>query len=76
MSNEVRELLAKVGEAEILRRLMVMGDVITGKIPLVTVKAEEVEGVKRAVVKISTDTRRLILDPDFGWMWYNAEPAT
>lgn len=76
MSNDTEELLAKVGEAEVLRRLMVLGEVVTGKIPLVTVKTDEVEGVKRAVVKIDTDPRRLILDPDFGWLWYNAEPAT
>lgn len=74
--NEVNELLAKVGEAEILRRLMALGKVVKGKIPLVTVKAEKVEDVERAVVKIDTDSRRLILDPDFGWMWYDAEPAT
>ena len=72
----VTDLLAKVGEAEILRRLMVLGKVVNGKIPLVTVKAETVEDVERAVVKIDTDTRRLILDPDFGWLWYDAEPAT
>ena len=72
----VEELLAKVGKAEILRRLMVLGKVVKGKIPLVTVKAEKVEDVERAVVKIDTDSRRLILDPDFGWMWYDAEPAT
>ena len=74
--NEVNELLTKVGEAEILRGLMVLGKVVKGKIPLVTVKAETVEDVERAVVKIDTDTRRLILDPDFGWLWYDAEPAT
>lgn len=74
--NEVNELLTKVGEAEILRRLMVLGKVVKGKIPLVTVKADVVEGIERAVVKIDTDSRRLILDPDFGWMWYDAEPAT
>lgn len=79
--NEVNELLAKVGEAEILRReilrrQMVLGKVVKGKIPLVTVKAETVEDVERAVVKIDTDSRRLILDPDFGWLWYDAEPAT
>ena len=69
----IEKLLTKVGEAEILRRLMVMGDVITGKVPIVTVMTEEVESVKRAVVKIDTDSRRLIRDPDFGWLWYNAE---
>ena len=74
--NEVNELLAKVGEAEILRRLMVLGRWSRDKIPLVTVKAETVEDVERAVVKIETDSRRLILDPDVGWMWYDAEPAT
>lgn len=74
--NEVNELLAKVGEAEILRRLMVLGNVVTGRIPLVTVKTEVVEDVERAVIKIDTDSRRLIRDPDFGWLWYDAEPAT
>ena len=74
--NEVNELLTKVGEAEILRRMMVLGKVVKGNIPLVTVKEETVEDVERVVVKIDTDSRRLILDQDFGWMWYDAEPAT
>lgn len=76
MDEQVKELLAKVGEAEILRRLMIMGDVVKGKVPLVIVKTEVVDGTERAVVKIDNDTRRLILDPEFGWMWYDAEPAT
>lgn len=76
VTDPVQELLAKVGEAEILRRLMIMGDVVKGKVPLVIVKTEVVEGTERAVVKIDNDTRRLILDPEFGWMWYDAEPAT
>lgn len=77
VTDPVTELLAKVGEAEVLRRLMILGDVVVkGKVPLVIVKAEVVEGTERAVVKIDTDTRRLILDPDFGWMWYDAEPET
>ena len=71
--NEVNELLSNVGEAEILHRLMILGKVITGKIPLVTVNADVVDEIERAVVKIDTDSRRLILDHDFGWMWYNAE---
>ena len=74
--NEVNELLAKVGEADILSWLMVLGKVVKGKIPMVTVTVETVEDVERAVVKIETDSRRLILDPDFGWLWYDAEPAT
>lgn len=74
--NEVNELLAKVGEADILSWLMVLGKVVKGNVPLVTVTVETVEDVERAVVKIETDSRRLILDPDFGWLWYDAEPAT
>lgn len=74
--NEVNELLAKVGEADILSWLMVVGEVVKGNVPLVTVTVETVEDVERAVVKIDTDSRRLILDPDFGWLWYDAEPAT
>lgn len=70
------ELLAKVGEADILFWLNVLGKVVKGKIQLVRVTTETVEDVERAVVKIDTDSRRLILDPDFGWLWYDAEPAT
>ena len=73
MSNEVQELLAKVGEAEILRRLMVMGHVVKGKVPLVSVKVDELDGVTQAVVKIDTDTRRLVMDEDNCFDWYNAE---
>ena len=73
MSNEVQELLAKVGEAEILRRLMVMGEVVTGKVPLVTVKVDHIEDTKQAVIKIDTDVRRLVMDEDREFYWYNSE---
>ena len=73
MSNEVQELLAKVGEAEILRRLMVMGEVVTGKVPLVTVKVDHIEDTKQAVIKIDTEDRRLVMDEDRCFGWYNAE---
>ena len=73
MANEVKELLAKVGEAEILRRLMVMGEVVTGKIPLVTVKVDEIEDTKQAVIKIDTDDRRMVMDQDREFHWYNSE---
>lgn len=73
MDNVVQELLAKVGEAEILRRLMIMGEVVTGKIPLVTVKADQIEDTKQAVIKIDTDDRRLVMDEDQEFHWYNSE---
>lgn len=73
MSDEVKELLAKVGEAEILRRLMVMGEVVKGKVPLVTVKVDEIEDTKQVVIKLSNDTRRLVMDEDMRFDWYNAE---
>lgn len=73
MSNEVQELLAEIGEAEILRRLMVMGHVVKGKVPLVSVKVDELDGVTQAVVKIDTDPRRLVMDEDNCFDWYNAE---
>lgn len=73
MSNEVQGLLAKIGEAEILRRLMVMGEVVTGKIPLVTVKVDHIDDTKQAVIKIDTDDRRLVMDEDRCFGWYNAE---
>lgn len=73
MDNVVQELLAKVGEAEILRRLMVMGEVVKGKIPLVTVKVDEIDDAKQAVIKIDTDDRRLVMDEDFNFGWYNSE---
>lgn len=73
MDNVVQELLAKVGEAEILRRLMIMGEVVTGKIPLVTVKADQIEDTKQAVIKIDTDDRRLVMDEDREFNWYNSE---
>ena len=73
MSDEVKELLAKAGEAEILRRLMVMGEVVKGKVPLVTVKVDEIEDTKQVVIKLSNDTRRLVMDEDMCFDWYNAE---
>lgn len=73
MDNVVQELLAKVGEAEILRRLMIMGEVVTGKIPLVTVKADHIKDTKQAVIKIDTDDRRLVMDEDRDFYWYNSE---
>lgn len=73
MSNEVKELLAKVGEAEILRRLMVMGHVVKGKVPLVSVKVDHIDDTKQAVIKIDTDDRRLVMDEDRCFDWYNAE---
>ena len=73
MSNEVQELLAKVGEAEILRRLMVMGEVATGKVPMVTVKVDRIDDTKQAVIKIDTEDRRLVMDEDRCFWWYNAE---
>ena len=73
MDEQVKELLAKVGEAEILRRLMVMGEVVKGKIPLVTVKVEQVEDTKQAVIRIDTDDRRLVMDEDQSFGWYNSE---
>lgn len=72
MSNEVQELLAKVGEAEILRRLMVMGHVVKGKVPLVSVKVDELDGVTQAVIKIDTGPRRLVMDEENCFDWYNA----
>lgn len=73
MSNQVQELLAKIGEAEILRRLMVMGEVVTGKVPLVTVKVDHIDDTKQAVIKIDTEDRRLVMDEDRCFGWYNAE---
>ena len=73
MDNVAQELLAKVGEAEILRRLMIMGEVVTGKIPLVTVKADHIEDTKQAVIRIDTDDRRLVMDEDREFNWYNSE---
>ena len=73
MENEVKELLAKVGEAEILRRLMVMGEVVTGRIPLVRVKVDEIEDAKQAVIIIDNEPRRLVMDQDRSFGWYNSE---
>lgn len=73
MENEVKELLVKVGEAEILRRLMVMGEVVTGRIPLVRVKVDEIEDAKQAVIIIDNEPRRLVMDHDRSFGWYNSE---
>lgn len=73
MENEVKELLAKVGEAEILRRLMVMGEVVTGRIPMVRVKVDEIDDAKQAVIIIDNEPRRLVMDQDREFHWYNSE---
>ena len=73
MDNVVQDLLAKVGEAEILRRLMIMGEVVTGKIPLVRVKVDEIEDAKQAVIIIDNEPRRLVMDEDREFHWYNSE---
>lgn len=71
-ASEVFELLAKVGEAEILRRLMVLGEG-SGTIPLVTVRVDDIDGTKQAVIKIEDEPRRLVMDEDGVFSWYNAE---
>lgn len=73
VTDPVQELLAKVGEAEILRRLMVIGHVVKGKVPMVSVKVDELDDTKQAVIKIDTDDRRLVMDEDRCFGWYNAE---
>ena len=40
---------------------------------ILSVKADEIEGVKYAVIKIDSDPRRLIMDEDRTFYWYNAE---
>ena len=72
--DEVTELLAKVGEAEIRRRLMIRGDeVVKGKIPMVFVRVEDIDGVKQAVIVVDKDPRRLVMHDDQTFSWYNAE---
>lgn len=62
----VTELLARIGE------FFVLGHVETFEslaFPIMEFVGEH----HVAVISLHDEPRRLILDQDFGWMWYNAE---
>lgn len=72
----VDKLLAAVGESTLLVSLMRLGilEHIEGmEIPKVAIRTDENH---LAVVCVGMGEKefpqRLILDPDFGWLWYNA----
>lgn len=74
MSNEVQELLARIGEAAALNALM-DEDVLTGEtdIPIVRVRTHSIGDDADVSYEINDEPRRLVLVPGFDWMWYNAE---
>jgi hypothetical protein len=72
----VDKLLAAVGESTLLVSLMRLGILqhIEGmEIPKVAIRTDENH---LAVVTVGIGEKefpqRLVLDPDFGWLWYNA----
>ena len=62
----VTELLARIGE------FFVLGHVGTFE-ALAFPIMNFVEDQHIAVISLHKEPRRLILDQDFGWMWYNEE---
>lgn len=76
MADIVDKLLAAVGESTLLVSLMRLGILqhIEGmEIPKVAIRTDENH---LAVVTVGIGEKefpqRLVLDPDFGWLWYNA----
>ena len=76
MMDIVDKLLAAVGESTLLISLMRLGilqHIEDMEIPKVAIRTDENH---LAVVTVGIGEKefpqRLILDPDFGWLWYNA----
>lgn len=75
MADIVDKLLAAVGESTLLVSLMRLGvleHLPDGDIPYTSIRTDENH---LAVVCVGVGEQefpqRLVLDPDFGWMWYN-----
>lgn len=76
MNDIVDKLLAAVGESTLLVSLMRLGvlqNAPDGDIPYASVRTDDAH---IAVVCVGVGSKefpqRLVLDPDFGWLWYNA----
>ena len=74
MDKSTFELLAFVGEITIYQSLMEHG-ALRGieSVPTLFMSVFTVGGSAQVIVDIEDKPRRLVLDPDFGWMWYNSE---
>ena len=75
MEDIVDKLLAAVGESTLLVSLMRLGilEWFDGPIPSVAIRADENHlAVATVAVGEKEFPQRLVLDPDFGWLWYNA----
>ena len=60
MSNEVQELLAKIGE-----------NVVRGKVFKLDKKTDP--NTKQVIISLENEPRRLVLDPDGAINWFNYE---
>ena len=60
MSNEVQELLAKIGE-----------NVVRGKVFKLDKKTDP--ETKHVIISLENEPRKLILDPDGAINWYNSD---
>lgn len=63
----VTELLARIGEFFVIGHFEVFDSL---SIPNMTFMGGDPHVV---LVSLKDEPRRLILDQDFGWLWYNAE---
>ena len=72
MADIVDKLLAAVGESTLLVSLMRLGilEGFDGPIPSVAIRADE--NHLAVAVGEKEFPQRLVLDPDCGWLWYNA----
>lgn len=72
MIDMIDSLMMLAGEASLLQSAMRLGLLTdsTTSVPLMGLRADEKH---TAVVKFTGTPRRLVLDEDFGWNWYNAD---
>lgn len=72
MMDMIDNLMMLAGEASLLQSAMRLGLLTdsTISVPLMGLRADEEH---TAVVRFTGTPRRLVLDEDFGWNWYNAD---
>lgn len=72
MMDMIDNLMMLAGEASLLQSAMRLGLLTdsTISVPLMGLRADEKH---TAVVKFTGTPRRLVLDEDMGWNWYNAD---
>ena len=69
-----KELLARVGEAAVMKELSNRGIKVVDFIPGISVvKDTEEDQYIVTIHDIDEDPRRLVLVPGVGWSWYNSE---